>query len=85
MLLIHIPNSVDELCEGCFSDCLSLSRVTFGNSSFLKSIGKGAFSGSRVGDIHIPGGAEQICESAVYECDSLQMFGSDSDSYSPWY
>ena len=29
---IHIPDSVEELCESCFSECKSLSRVTFGES-----------------------------------------------------
>ena len=33
---IHIPNSVEELCDGCFSECENLSRVTFGESSSLK-------------------------------------------------
>ena len=34
-----IPSSVEELCEGCFYLCESLSRVTFGESSSLKRIG----------------------------------------------
>ena len=42
---IHIPDSVEELCEACFYGCESLSRVTFGESSSLKLIGNGAFLG----------------------------------------
>ena len=46
--LVSIPDSVEELCDGCFSGCTSLSRVTFGDSSSLKLIGKKAFSKSSV-------------------------------------
>ena len=38
---IHVPDSVEELFGWCFCECLTLSRVTFGESSFLKGIGKG--------------------------------------------
>ena len=45
---ISIPNGVEELCEKCFSECGSLSSVTFGLSSSLKVIGKSAFWGTGV-------------------------------------
>ena len=32
---ISIPDSVRELCDGCFKGCSSLRRVTFGPSSSL--------------------------------------------------
>ena len=38
----------------------SLSRVTFGESSSLRFIGKEAFSGSGVVEIHIPDGIERL-------------------------
>ena len=53
---IQIPDGVEELREKCFS----LSRVTFGESSSLKSIGKEAFSGSGVVEIHIPDGIRPL-------------------------
>ena len=37
---VVVPDSVEELCEWCFFWCSSLSRVTFGESSSLKLIGK---------------------------------------------
>ena len=46
MVEIHIPDRVEELCDECFSWCEHLSRVTFGESSSLKLIGKRAFYGS---------------------------------------
>ena len=57
---IHIPDCVEELCEECFSECQSLSRVTFGESSSLKLIGKEAFKSSGVTEIHIPDGIERL-------------------------
>ena len=60
--LLSIHDSVEELCESCFFCCESLSRVTFGESSSLKLIGKEAFCGSGVVEIHIPDGVEKLCE-----------------------
>ena len=54
--LVSIPDSVEELCDQCFCECKSLSRVTFGESSSLKLIGKEAFCGSGVRESHIPDG-----------------------------
>ena len=48
----------EELCDECFFGCEGLSRVTFGESSSLKLIGKEAFSRSGVGEIPIPDGVE---------------------------
>ena len=36
---VCVPDSVCELCDGCFSTCESLRRVTFGPSSSLERIG----------------------------------------------
>ena len=36
---ISIPDSVRELCDGCFKGCWRLRRVTFGPSSSLERIG----------------------------------------------
>ena len=37
--LVSVPDSVRELCDGCFKECESLRRVTFGPSSSLERIG----------------------------------------------
>ena len=47
---VSIPDGVEELCESRFRGCKSLSRVTFGESSSLKLIGKDAFKSSCDGD-----------------------------------
>ena len=49
-----------NLVKSAFSWCKSLSHVTFGESSSLKLIGKGAFSESGVCEIHIPDGVEVV-------------------------
>ena len=60
--LVSIPDVVEELCEGRFSECESLSRVTFGESSSLKLIGREAFRGSGVREIHAPARAKMVCD-----------------------
>ena len=78
--LVSIPDSVVELCEECFLECKRLSRVTFGESSSLKLIGKGSFRRSGVQEIHIPDGVEKLCEECFHECTSLSRvtFGESS-------
>ena len=66
--LVSIPDSVEELCDKCFCECENLSRVTFGESSSLKLIGKNAFSQSGLVEIHIPDGVEELCEYCFYWC-----------------
>ena len=48
-----------------FFGCRSLSRVTFGGSSSLKLIRKGAFRLTGVRDIHIPAGVEELDRSVA--------------------
>ena len=38
---VVVPDRVEDLREECFYDCISLSRVTFRESSSLKLIEKG--------------------------------------------
>ena len=45
---ISIPDSVRELCDGCFKGCSSLQRVTFGPSSSLERIGVEAFGAGTI-------------------------------------
>ena len=60
MVEIHIPDSVEGLCQSCFFGCESLLRVTFGESSSLKWIGNDAFRGSGLVEIHIPHSVERL-------------------------
>ena len=62
VLKIDIPDGVEALYDECFSQCASLSRVTFGESSSLKLIGKEAFYGSGVREIHAPARAKMVCD-----------------------
>ena len=77
---VSIPDGVEKLGESCFSNCKSLSRVTFGESSSLRRIGKDAFRGSGVVEIHIPDGVEELCKSCFCGCKSLSRvkFGESS-------
>ena len=75
-----VADSIEELCEKCFSLCKSLSRVTFGESSSLKLIGRLAFQGSGVREIHIPDGVEKLYEECFRGCWRLSRvtFGESS-------
>ena len=68
---VSIPDGVEELCEKCFYKCKRLSRVTFGESSSLKLIGKGAFRVSGIVEIHIPDAVEKIGDQGFFKCESL--------------
>ena len=65
---VVVPGNVEELCESCFHKCKSLSRVTFGESSSLKLIGKQAFGRTGLVEVHIPEGVEGLCERSFCEC-----------------
>jgi hypothetical protein len=41
---ICIPSSIECICENCFSECRSLSRVTFESGSSLSCFERCAFS-----------------------------------------
>jgi hypothetical protein len=67
--IITIPASVEVLCERCFYECKSLSRVTFAAGSCLKRIEKEAFSRCRsLKEIEIPASVEVLCEVALQVC-----------------
>ena len=57
-----IPDSVVELCEGCFKECKSLRRVTFGASSSLERIGVSCFEGSGVEEVSVPDCVRELCD-----------------------
>ena len=77
---VSIPNSVEELCERCFFSCQSLSRITFGEASSLKLIGKEAFYDGGLCEIQIPDCVEELGDECFYGCESLSRvtFGEAS-------
>ena len=77
---VSIADGFEELCENCFYECESLLRVTFGESSSLKLIGKKAFGRSGVREIHVPDSVEELCESCFNGCENLSRvtFGESS-------
>ena len=68
---LNIPDSVEEICDECFWRCRNLLRVTFGESSLLKRIGKEAFSRSGLIEIHIPSSVTELCADCFSWCSSL--------------
>ena len=51
---ISIPDSVCELCDGCFKGCSSLRRVTFGPLSSLERVGAMCFYGCSLVEFTMP-------------------------------
>ena len=58
---VAIPDSVEELCDRCFSSCISLSHIRFGELPSLKRIGIQALRGTGLTETHIPDGVEELC------------------------
>ena len=77
---VAIPDSVEELCDRCFSGCISLSRIRFGELSSLKRIGVKAFFGTGLKEIHIPDGVEELCDKCFSLSENLLRitFGESS-------
>ena len=92
LLEIDIPDSVRELCSGCFGGCDNLRRITFGSSSLLERIercvfsvpiefGDGLFAGcSAIEEIFVPDCVRKLCGNCFSGCSSLRCvrFGSSS-------
>ena len=50
---VSVPDSVRELCDGCFKECSSLRCVTFGPSSSLEWIGVSCFQETALEDVSV--------------------------------
>jgi hypothetical protein len=57
---IELPASVEVVCKSCFSNCKSLSSVTFESNSKLQRIEEPAFERSRLRTIELPASVEVI-------------------------
>ena len=88
---VFIPDSVCELCDGCFRGrrnlcrvtfgaSSSLCRVTFGASSSLERIGVECFQETGVEEVSIPDGVCELCDRCFRGCRTLcrVTFGSSS-------
>ena len=69
---VHVPDSVEEISDGCFRNCWYLSLVVFREGSSVKRIGVEAFTNCCLRDIHIPKSVEQICDRCFYNCGQLR-------------
>jgi hypothetical protein len=77
---IIIPRDGESLCLTCFSNCQSLSSISFENDSRLKCIESYAFHDSALKLITIPRNVEILCPSCFYSCRSLSSISFENDS-----
>jgi hypothetical protein len=68
---IHLPASLEVICESCFSHCKSLESISFAPNSKLSRIEGWAFCASGLLAIHLPAAVLVIYESCFSECKSL--------------
>jgi hypothetical protein len=57
---IIIPKSVEVLCKECFSNCKSLTSITFESDSRLQRIEERAFAGTGLKSIIVPSSVEVL-------------------------
>lgn len=70
---ITVPNSVEEIYNYAFHNCVSLKTVEFGNS--LKNVGSYAFEKCSVlTSLYLPDSVESIGDHAFSDCSSLSEF-----------
>ena len=77
---VSVPDSVRELCDGCFKECKDLRRITFGPSSSLERIGVSCFERSGVEELSVPDRVRELCDGCFKECKGLRRitFGPSS-------
>ena len=77
---VCVPDSVRELCDGCFQGCSSLRRVTFGPSSSLERICVSCLRRTGVEEFAVPDRVRELCERCFQWCQRLRSvtFGSSS-------
>jgi hypothetical protein len=68
---IHIPSSVEVICERCFSECRSLTFITFDSYTKVSRVDRYAFYLNGLTSTHIPLSVELICEGCFRGCESL--------------
>jgi hypothetical protein len=77
---VEIPSDVEILGSSCFSDCESLSSISFASNSRLTRIGSFAFSNSSLESIVIPSTVQILDSSCFSNCESLLSISFESNS-----
>ena len=84
---VCVPDSVRELCDGCFKGCESLYRVTFGPASSLERVGAEVFgevsdhfdnTGWACWELHkisIPDSVRELADCCFKGCRATVTFG----------
>jgi hypothetical protein len=80
-LEIEIARTIEILGSHCFSECKSLSSITFESNSRLTRIESKAFYGSSLQSILIPKNVEILGSSCFSNCQSLSSITFESDSH----
>jgi uncharacterized protein YuzB (UPF0349 family) len=75
-----IPRNVEILESKCFSNCKSLSSITFESNSYLTRIESEAFYGSSLQSILIPRNVEIVESKCFSNCSSLSSITFESNS-----
>ena len=77
---VCVPDSVRELCDGCFKGCKSVRRVTFGCLSSFERVNLCSFQGTGVEDIVFPNGLRELCDCCCKWFSGLRCVPSGSPS-----
>jgi hypothetical protein len=81
IISITIPRHVQILCSSCFSDCKSLSSISFETDCELTRIESNAFSScSSLKSITIPRHVQILCSLCFSHCDSLSSISFETSS-----
>jgi hypothetical protein len=80
IMSITIPRHVQILCSFSFSDCYSLSSVTFETDSELRWIGSYAFSYCFFKSVTIPRRVRALCSACFLYCVSLSSVSFEKES-----
>jgi hypothetical protein len=75
-----IPSSAEVFGSGCFSNCKSLSSVTFESGSRPQRIGESAFKWSGITHLMVPSSVEILCKECFRHCRSLTSITFESGS-----
>jgi hypothetical protein len=80
LIEIILPASIEVLGEKCFSECRSLSSITFESGSRLSRIGKMAFLKTGLVEMIHPASIEVLGANCFSECSSLISVTFESGS-----